>query len=156
VPGWAGRTALELQDATLAVGERALLDHCTWNIGPGDRIGIVRARWDLGKTSRGACCSASTRRPWECWSTGSTVQSAYLSQHLQVDPRWRVLEAVEDVAGRVDLGKGLGSLSASQLCERLGFGPDRQWTPAGDVRASDAAWNSSGLRDGRAHRAGPG
>ncbi|MDI1290801.1 MAG: ATP-binding cassette domain-containing protein, partial [bacterium] len=52
------------------------------------------------------------------------------------DPTWRVLESVEHVAQRVDLGKGR-ELTASQLCERLGFGTDGQWTPVGDLSGGE-------------------
>jgi ATP-binding cassette subfamily F protein uup len=52
---------------------------------------------------------------------GVTVKRAFLSQHLEeLDPSWRVLEAVERVALHVELGGGR-ELTASQLCERLGF-----------------------------------
>ena len=69
--------------------------------------------------------------------TGKTVKAAYLSQHLEeLDPTWRLLESVERVAQRVDLGKGR-ELTASQLCERLGFGPDAQWTPVGDLSGGE-------------------
>jgi ATP-binding cassette subfamily F protein uup len=69
--------------------------------------------------------------------TGLTVKPAYLSQHLEeLDPTWRVLESVEHVAQRVDLGKGR-ELTASQLCERLGFGADGQWTPVGDLSGGE-------------------
>jgi ATP-binding cassette subfamily F protein uup len=52
---------------------------------------------------------------------GITVKRAFLSQHLEeLDPNWRVLEAVERIALQVELGGGR-ELSASQLCERLGF-----------------------------------
>jgi ATP-binding cassette subfamily F protein uup len=40
------------------------------------------------------------------------------------------------VAQRVDLGKGR-ELSAGQLCERLGFGADGQWTPVGDLSGGE-------------------
>ena len=66
-----------------------------------------------------------------------TVRPAYLSQHLEeLDPTWRVLEAVERVAARVDLGKDR-ELTASQLCERLGFGSDGQWTPVCDLSGGE-------------------
>ena len=54
---------------------------------------------------------------------GRTVKLAYLSQEVaELDPTWRVLEAVERVRQRVDLGKGR-EMTASQLCERFGFAP---------------------------------
>jgi len=66
-----------------------------------------------------------------------TVKPAYLSQHLEeLDPTWRVLEAVEKVANHVQLGNGK-ELSASQLCERLGFSKDAQWTPVGDLSGGE-------------------
>jgi ATP-binding cassette subfamily F protein uup len=69
--------------------------------------------------------------------SGVTVKAAYLSQHLEeLNARWRVLEAVENVAQRVELSKGR-ELSASQLCERLGFGSDAQWTPVGDLSGGE-------------------
>jgi ATP-binding cassette subfamily F protein uup len=45
---------LELEDATVRIGDRVLLDRVTWRLGPGDRIGIVgreRAR------ARRRCCA---------------------------------------------------------------------------------------------------
>ena len=69
--------------------------------------------------------------------TGVTVKAAFLTQHLaELDPTWRVLEAVEKVASHIDLGKGR-TLSASQLCERLGFDRDSQWTPVGDLSGGE-------------------
>jgi ATP-binding cassette subfamily F protein uup len=65
------------------------------------------------------------------------VKIAFLTQHLdELDPTWRVLEAVENVAQYVELGKGK-TLSASQLCERLGFDRDGQWTPVGDLSGGE-------------------
>jgi len=131
-----GRTVLELHDVTLQVGQRTLLDRCTWNVGPGDRIGILGAN-GVGKTSLIRLLLGQAPPAQGTLVTGSTVQAGYLSQHLEeLDPTWRVLESVEQVANRVDLGKGR-QLTASQLCERLGFGTDRQWTPVGDLSGGE-------------------
>ena len=68
---------------------------------------------------------------------GVTVKVAMLSQHLaELDPTWRLIEAVERVATRVELGGGR-ELSASQLCERLGFDRESQWTPVGDLSGGE-------------------
>jgi ATP-binding cassette subfamily F protein uup len=70
-------------------------------------------------------------------TTGVTVKAAFLTQHLdELNPKWRVLEAVEKVAAHIELGNGK-SLSASQLCERLGFDKDSQWTPVGDLSGGE-------------------
>ncbi|WP_129842100.1 ABC-F family ATP-binding cassette domain-containing protein [Streptomyces sp. RFCAC02] len=134
-----GKTVYDLEDVTVRVGEgaseRTLLSHLTWQLGPGDRIGLVGVN-GAGKTSllrtlaRG---EASEGRV----TVGKTVRLAYLSQEVgELDPEWRVLQAVERVRSRVDLGKGR-EMSASQLCERFGFGRERQWTPVGDLSGGE-------------------
>ncbi len=131
-----GRTVFELHDATLRVGDRTLLDRVTWNIGPGSRIGIIGSN-GAGKTSLIRLLLGEVPPVAGRLVTGVTVKPAYLSQHLEeLDPAWRVLEAVEHIASRVDLGKGR-ELTASQLCERLGFGTDGQWTPVGDLSGGE-------------------
>jgi ATP-binding cassette subfamily F protein uup len=137
-----GNTVFELHDTTLAIGDetsgnrRDLLEHCEWNIGPGDRIGIIGSNGS-GKTSLIRMILGEIEPSQGSVKTGVTVKPAYLSQHLEeLNPRWRVLEAVEHVASRVELGKGR-ELTASQLCERLGFGADAQWTPVGDLSGGE-------------------
>lgn len=131
-----GKTVYETHDATLNLGGRDLIDHLTWNVGPGDRIGIVGINGS-GKTSLLRMLMGEIKPTAGRIITGVTVQIGYLSQHLdELNPKWRLLEAVEDIALRVDLGKGR-ELSASQLCERLGFGPDAQWTPVGDLSGGE-------------------
>src|SRR5690606_18743616 len=67
---------------------------------------------------------------------GKTVHLAHLKQELDDLPAdLRVLQAVERVAARVQLGKH--ELSASQLAEKLGFPPKRQWTPVGDLSGGE-------------------
>jgi ATP-binding cassette subfamily F protein uup len=131
-----GKTVYETHDATLNLGGRNLVERLTWNVGPGDRIGIVGINGS-GKTSLLRMLMGEIKPTAGKITTGITVKIGYLSQHLdELNPKWRLLEAVEDVAMRVDMGKGR-ELSASQLCERLGFGPDAQWTPVGDLSGGE-------------------
>lgn len=131
-----GKTVYETHDVSINLGGHTLIDHVTWNIGPGDRIGIVGVNGS-GKTSLLRLLLGELKPTSGRVVTGVTVLPGYLSQHLdELKPEWRVLEAVEDIAMRVDLGKGR-ELSASQLCERLGFGADAQWTPVGDLSGGE-------------------
>jgi len=131
-----GRTVLELHDVSLRRGGRNLLDRVTWPLGPGDRIAVVGAN-GAGKTTLLQVLTGTLRPDSGRVVEGSTVRSAVLSQHLdELDPARRVLEAVEDVATHVALAGGR-ELSASQLCEQLGFGPDRQWTPVADLSGGE-------------------
>ena len=131
-----GKTVLESKDMQVKAGDKELLSHLTWNIGPGDRIGIVGIN-GAGKSTLMRVLAGELQPAAGKLTTGITVKIAFLTQHLdELDPTWRVLEAVEKVAQFVELGKGK-TLSASQLCERLGFDRDGQWTPVGDLSGGE-------------------
>jgi ATP-binding cassette subfamily F protein uup len=131
-----GKTVLETQDMQVKAGDKELLSHLTWNIGPGDRIGIIGVN-GAGKSTLMRVLASQLAPAAGKLVTGITVKIAFLTQHLdELDPTWRVLEAVENVAQYVELGKGK-TLSASQLCERLGFDRDGQWTPVGDLSGGE-------------------
>ena len=126
-----GNTVFELHHAQIQAGEKELIHDLTWNVGPGDRIGIVGIN-GAGKTTLMRTLAGQLKPTSGKLVTGITVKIAFLTQHLdELDPKWRLLEAVEKVATHVEIGKGK-TLSASQLCERLGFDRDAQWTPVGD------------------------
>jgi ATP-binding cassette subfamily F protein uup len=118
-----GRTVLEYQHAKISAGDKELISELTWNIGPGDRFGIVGVN-GAGKTTLMRTMASELEVAAGKLVTGITVKIAFLTQHLdELDPTWRVLEAVENVANHIEIGKGR-TLSASQLCERLGFDRD--------------------------------
>ena len=131
-----GRTVLEYQHVKITAGDKELISELTWNIGPGDRFGIVGIN-GAGKTTLMRTMAAELEVAAGKLVTGITVKVAFLTQHLdELDPTWRVLEAVENVANHIEIGKGR-TLSASQLCERLGFDRDGQWTPVGDLSGGE-------------------
>jgi len=133
-----GKTVLELEDVTLEIGDRTLLDGVTWRLGPGDRVGIVGLNGS-GKTSLLRLLAGETVHGMHVTGEvvrGKTVRIAHLSQELtELDPAKRVLEAVEEIRLRIQVGKR--ELSASQLLERLGFPGERQWTPIGDLSGGE-------------------
>src|SRR6478735_7382470 len=45
-----GKDVIDMEDADLVRGERTLLSHATWRLGPGDRVGLVGVN-GAGKTS---------------------------------------------------------------------------------------------------------
>ena len=131
-----GKRVFELHDVTLGIKGRVLAEHINVNFAPGTRYALVGAN-GAGKTSFLQMLAGRLKPMAGHMQTGQTVKLAFLTQHLdELDPQWRVLEAVEDVAKSVDLGKGR-ELSASQLCERLGFGKDAQWTPVRDLSGGE-------------------
>jgi ATP-binding cassette subfamily F protein uup len=137
-----GKTVFDLKDVTVQAGPKVLLKHLTWQLGPGDRIGLVGVN-GAGKTSllralAEAAYSDGDKQPAAGRvSVGKTVKLAYLSQEVaELDPAWRVLQAVEAVRQRVDLGKGR-EMTAGQLCEKFGFTKEKQWTPVGDLSGGE-------------------
>jgi ATP-binding cassette subfamily F protein uup len=131
-----GKTVYEAHHLQIKAGDKELIDDLYWNIGPGDRIGIVGIN-GAGKTTLMRALAGEIQPTAGKLVTGITVKCAFLTQHLdELDPSWRVLEAVEKVANHIEIGGGK-SLSASQLCERLGFDRDSQWTPVGDLSGGE-------------------
>jgi ATP-binding cassette subfamily F protein uup len=130
-----GRTVLELEDVTVTIAGRRLLDAETWRVGPGDRIGLVGINGS-GKTTLLRLLAGEREPDSGRRVQGQTVFLAHLHQELEGLPEsLRVLEAVEEVASRITLGRR--ELSASQLAERLGFPPSRQWTLVGELSGGE-------------------
>jgi ABC transport system ATP-binding/permease protein len=131
-----GKDVVDLHDVSLSFGDRVLLDHITWHLGPGDRLGLLGPN-GAGKTTLLRLLVGDLQPTAGRVRTGRTVVPAYLSQAVTELPgELRVLQAVEEVAQRVELGRGREA-TASQLLERLGFPAARQWTPVGDLSGGE-------------------
>ena len=131
-----GRVVIELEDAKVTTPDgRTLVDHLTWRLAPGERIGLVGVNGS-GKTTLLRALAGEVELAAGKRIEGKTVRLGWLRQELDdLDPERRLLDAVEDVATYVHLGKK--ELSASQLAERLGFSAKRQRTPVGDLSGGE-------------------
>jgi ATP-binding cassette subfamily F protein uup len=139
-----GKTVIELEDVSVSAGQRPLLDHVTWQLGPGDRVGIVGVN-GTGKTTLLRLLAGLLPVPSAAGdpvrtdgqvSTGSTVRTGVLTQEpAPVDPDLRVLEAAEQVRSSAVVGRR--ELSVSQLLDRLGLRADRQWTRVGELSGGE-------------------
>jgi ATP-binding cassette subfamily F protein uup len=143
-----GRSVFDVEDVTMVVGERVLLDHVTWHVGPGDRIGIIGVNGS-GKTHLLRLLAGELTPTSGVVKIGQTVHAAHLSQEIAelpgehqgsarergADLRGTVLEAVREVRSTAEIG-GV-ELSASQLAERFGFANEKQWTPISDLSGGE-------------------
>lgn len=131
-----GRVVVELEDARIdAPDGRTLVDHLTWRLAPGERIGLVGVNGS-GKTTLLRAIAGDYELAAGRRIEGQTTKIGWLRQELDdLDPTRCVIDAVEDVATYITLGKK--ELSASQLAERLGFSPKRQRTPVGDLSGGE-------------------
>jgi ABC transport system ATP-binding/permease protein len=116
-----GKQVVDLDNVTQRFGDRVVLDHVTWQIGPGDRFGILGENGS-GKTTLLAVIQGALQPTSGTVKIGKTVKFAVLSQHLNelndlAD--LRVREVLSRYKARFEIdGK---ELSPSQLLERLGF-----------------------------------
>jgi ATP-binding cassette subfamily F protein uup len=133
-----GKTVLELEDVSVRAGERLLLDHVTWQLGPGERVGVVGVNGS-GKTTLLRLLAGTL--PDGVTATGQvvrgkTVRIGQLTQEpVPVDPGLRALEAAEQVRGLVRLGQR--EISPSQLLDRLGLRGERQWVPVAELSGGE-------------------
>jgi ATP-binding cassette subfamily F protein uup len=131
-----GKTVYELDEVSLAFGDKRLLDGVSWIAGPGDRIGIVGVN-GAGKSTLLELLMGRQEPDAGTVIVGQTVKPAYLSQEVaELDPALRVLEAIENVARSVDLGGGK-TIGASSLADRFGFTGNAQWTRVGDLSGGE-------------------
>ncbi len=130
-----GKDVVDVEDVDLARGERRLLSHATWRIGPGDRIGIVGVNGS-GKTSVLGLLAGELPPSAGRVRHGRTVALAHLGQHLdEVDPQARVLDTIESVrrvTRTID-----GEVTASAMLERFGFTGDRLTARLGDLSGGE-------------------
>ncbi|MGI5492635.1 ABC-F family ATP-binding cassette domain-containing protein [Microtetraspora malaysiensis] len=134
-----GKTVYDLEDVTLHAGGPdagpVVLDHATFQFGPGDRIGLIGVNGS-GKSSVLRLLSGSVTPDSGRVVRGKTVRLAHLSQELaELDPSRRVLETIEEVRKYIQVGKK--EWSASQLLERLGFKGEAQWKVIGDLSGGE-------------------
>jgi ATP-binding cassette subfamily F protein uup len=130
-----GKDVLDIEDATLARGGKVLLDHATWRLGPGDRVGLVGVN-GAGKTSVLRLLSGDLAPSTGRVRRGKTVALAELSQGLdELAPEERVLDAVEAV--RRVTSTATGEVTASAMLERFGFTGDKLTTRVGDLSGGE-------------------
>jgi len=130
-----GKDVIDVEDVDLARGERRLLDHATWRIGPGDRIGIVGVN-GAGKSSVLNLLSHRLAPDHGRVKHGRTVALAHLTQQLdEVDPEARVLATVESI--RRITRTADGDITATSMLERFGFTGDRLTARLGDLSGGE-------------------
>jgi ATP-binding cassette subfamily F protein uup len=113
-----------------------LLQHATWRIGPGDRIGIVGVN-GAGKTSLLSLISGALAPDVGRVKHGRTVEMQHLTQALdEIDPEARVLPTVESIR-RVSKTLDGQEVTATSLLERFGFTGDRLTARLGDLSGGE-------------------
>ena len=158
-----GKTVLDTEDLTVSAGERLLLDDVTWQLGPGERVGLVGpngsgkttllrvlAGQDIGVGRQPGSTDSAAETPNRSSPTadqfgldvrgrvvrGKTVRLGYLAQDdAGLDLGLSAREVVAEVRGNLLASEGAGS--AGQLLEMLELRGDTQFTPAGELSGGE-------------------
>ena len=138
-----GKDVVDLEDVDLVRGDRALLSHATWRLGPGDRVGLVGVN-GAGKTSVLRLVAGDLAPSAGRVRRGRTVALEHLTQGLDdVDPEDRVLPSVERIKRVTRLapaaagGGRSGEVTATSMLERFGFTGDRLTARIGDLSGGE-------------------
>ena len=135
-----GKDVIDVEDVDLVRGDRQLLSHATWRLGPGDRVGIVGVN-GAGKTSVLALLAGELAPSAGRVKHGRTVALQHLAQQLDPvslsggDPEGRVLATVESISRVTRTADG--ELTATALLERFGFTGDRLTARIGDLSGGE-------------------
>src|SRR4051812_40368285 len=130
-----GKDVIDIEDVDLVRGDRVLLSHATWRLGPGDRVGLVGVN-GAGKTSVLGLLSGELAPTAGRVRHGRTVSIQHLSQHIDdLDPEARVLATVESI--RRVTRTADGEVTATAMLERFGFTGDKLTARLGDLSGGE-------------------
>ncbi len=130
-----GKDVVDLEDVDLRRGEKTLLSHVTFRLGPGERVGLVGVN-GAGKTSVLALLAGDLDPDAGRVKRGRTVALGHLTQQVaELDPGERVLESVERIKRVTRTADG--EIGASSMLERFGFTGDRLTTRVGDLSGGE-------------------
>ncbi len=132
-----GKDVIDLHDASLLLGDTRLLDRVTWQLAPGERVGLIgvngSGKSTLLRVIAGEQPLDSGRR-----KEGVTVRVGFVTQDVrELDDLGdaRVIEAIESVRATTTIGGK--PISASQLATRLGFPGPRQQARVRDLSGGE-------------------
>jgi len=148
-----GKDVVDLEDVDLVRGEKRLLQHATWRLGPGDRVGLVGVN-GAGKTSVLRLLAGDLQPSAGRVRRGRTVALEHLTQNvdevgdagpgggddgLAIGADDRVLPTVERIKRVTTVGTGSGrkEVTATSLLERFGFTGERLTARIGDLSGGE-------------------
>ena len=132
-----GKDVFDVEDVSLAFGDRVMLDHVTFRLGPADRIGLLGPN-GAGKTTFLKILTGQLAPDHGRVKQGKTVRVANLSQTLdEIDETVTVLDYITGIRRTAALAGRGGELTSSQLLERFGFTGDKLTTRISDLSGGE-------------------
>ncbi|TCO34620.1 ATP-binding cassette subfamily F protein uup [Kribbella steppae] len=132
-----GKDVFDAEDVSLSFGDRVMLNHVTFRLGPADRIGLLGPN-GAGKTTFLRVLTGQLPPDSGIVKQGKTVRVANLSQTLEeIDGTATVLQHITDIRRTAALAGRGGELTSSQLLERFGFTGDKLTTRISDLSGGE-------------------
>jgi ATP-binding cassette subfamily F protein uup len=132
-----GKDVFDAEAVSLSFGDRKMLDHVTFRLGPADRIGLLGPN-GAGKTTFLRVLTGQLPPDHGLVKQGKTVRVANLSQHLEeIDETVTVLDHITAIRRTAALAGRGGELTSSQLLERFGFTGDKLTTRISDLSGGE-------------------
>ena len=131
-----GKDVIDVEDVDLVRGERTLLSHATWRLGPGDRVGLVGVN-GAGKTSVLRLVAGdldADPRPGQAGPDGRAG-----APHPGARPTSTRASGCSTRSRRSggSPGRAAGEITASSMLERFGFTGDRLTARIGDLSGGE-------------------
>ena len=131
-----GKTVIDVERLQRQIGDRCLINDFTYSFSPEDRVGFIGPN-GMGKSTLLDLLSGRQQPDAGSVVRGETVVIGRFDQHSEdLKPELKVIEVIQDVAERIDLGQG-NSLTASQLLERFLFPPAQQHSPVAKLSGGE-------------------
>ncbi|HWI63406.1 MAG TPA: ABC-F family ATP-binding cassette domain-containing protein [Symbiobacteriaceae bacterium] len=131
-----GKRIIEMNGVSKSFGERTFIRDFSYNLLPGDRIGVIGPNGS-GKSTLLNLISGRLAPDSGDIVTGQTVRLAYYDQESgEMDPAQKVIDYIKDVAEVVRLPDG-GTITAAQMLERFLFPGRVQHTAIGKLSGGE-------------------
>ena len=130
-----GKKIIELDDVTKSFDGKTVVDHFSYHLLRGDRIGIVGHN-GAGKSTLLHLIAGELAPDSGSVSIGTTVKIGHFSQEgRELDLNQRVYDFIHDIADEVETDEG--TFSANQMMERFLFPGDLQSVPIGRLSGGE-------------------
>ena len=130
-----GKKIIELDDVTKSFDGKTVVDHFSYHLLRGDRIGIVGHN-GAGKSTLLHLIAGELAPDSGSVSIGATVKIGHFSQEgRELDLNQRVYDFIHDIADEVETDEG--TFSANQMMERFLFPGDLQSVPIGRLSGGE-------------------